>query len=90
MCANDCLIQLLSLTEQITGLLLEAEIEDDQDGRQGSLLISKLEFLIKSDFRGLGFLYVGPMQFFLYNGGSFFYKRVHIRVDRHNKTCKKK
>ena len=51
MCANDCLIQLLSLTEQITGLLLEAKIEDDQDGRQGSLL-------------GLGFLYVGPMQFF--------------------------
>ena len=56
MCANDCLIQLLSLTEQITGLLLEAKIEDDQDGRQGSLLISKLECLIKSDFRGLGFL----------------------------------
>ena len=55
MCANDCLIQLLSLTEQITGLLLEAKIEDDQDGRQGSLLNSKLEFLIKSDFQGLVF-----------------------------------
>ena len=50
MCANDCLIQLLSLTEQITGLLLEAEIEDDQDGRQGSLLISKLEFFYKKRF----------------------------------------
>ena len=56
MCANDCLIQLLSLTEQMTGLLLEAKIEDDQDGRQGSLLNSILEFLIKSDFQGLVFL----------------------------------
>ena len=38
---------------------------------QGSLLISKLEFFINVDFRGLGFLSVGPMQFFLYNEGSF-------------------
>ena len=27
----------------------------------GSLLISKLEFFIKADFRGLSFLLVGPM-----------------------------
>ena len=33
---------------------------------QGSLLISKLEFFIKADFQGLGFLYVGPKQFFFY------------------------
>ena len=47
---------------------------------QGSLLISKLEFFfIKADFRGLVFFYkLGPIQFFLYNEGSFFYKRVHI------------
>ena len=32
---------------------------------QGSLLISKLEFFIKADFRGLGFLSVGPMQFLI-------------------------
>ena len=37
---------------------------------QGSLLISKLEFFIKADFRGLGFLSVGPMQFFI-QGGFF-------------------
>jgi len=35
-----------------------------------------LSFFIKADFRGLVFFYkLGPIQFFLYNEGSFFYKK---------------
>ena len=44
---------------------------------QGSLLISKLEFFIKADFRGLGFFISRPYAVF-YTMKIVFYKRVHI------------
>ena len=45
---------------------------------QGSLLISKLEFFIKADFRGLGFFISRPYAVFFYIMKVVFFKRVHI------------